>query len=553
MSVASLSERFWRLTCEYTPTGATVRGMHEFDDRLRSFDGDYLTDLAKRFRKLGIEAQAITSEDTSDLITRGLIVHESDVWATEIEQRFLVAAIDPYLGPHTRILSDTQQNTVQDKDQANALLERYRAIPAYLEAALRLQLENARAGMTPASASLLRVLSQLDGYLASDLGDDPFLKLKIPEGTNQTMWDEAAQDLVRSKIRPAIETYRDALIAEVGPVARPDDRAGLSWITNGEAIYASLIHKYTQLDKNAQEIHDIGQDWGTRILIDEWVETGKKALGLDSVPEIFERLHNDPAMRFESEDEMLEHARKTVDRAWAVVDEWFNVRPDTPCTVVPVPAAFAAAMPPAYYMQPPTDGSRPGTYFLNTHKPAERDRFEYESTHFHEAVPGHHFDRSIAASLKGIPEFRRYSQVYAHTEGWGLYAERFADEMGLFSSEVDRLGMLSADAWRAGRLVVDTGLHALGWSRQQAIDWLQKWTPIGLLTIEQEVDRYIGMPGQALSYKMGQIEIMSLRQQAEQVLGDRFDIKAFHDTMLTQGAMTLPMLRDHVELQLLGG
>ncbi len=552
MSVASLSERFWKLTCEYNPTGATVRGMHEFDDRLRSFDSDYLSDLAKQFRRIEIEAQEITTENTSDLISLGLLVHESDVWATEIEQRFLVAAIDPYLGPHTRILSDTQQNTVQNQDQANALLERYRAIPAYLEAALRLQLENARAGMTPASASLLRVFSQLDGYLASDLGDDPFLKLKIPEGANQPLWDETARDLVQSKIRPAIETYRDALIADVGPTARPDDKAGLSWMTNGEEIYASLIHKYTQLDKSAQEIHDIGQEWGTRLLIDEWVETGKKALGLDSVPEIFERLHNDPAMRFESEDEMLEHARKTVDRAWAVVDEWFNVRPDTPCTVVPVPAAFAAAMPPAYYMQPPTDGSRPGTYFLNTHKPAERDRFEYESTHFHEAVPGHHFDRSIAASLKGIPEFRRYSQVYAHTEGWGLYAERFADEMGLFSSEVDRLGMLSADAWRAGRLVVDTGLHALGWSRQQAIDWLQKWTPIGLLTIEQEVDRYIGMPGQALSYKMGQIEIMSLRQQAEQVLGDRFDIKAFHDTMLTQGAMTLPMLRDHVERQLLG-
>ena len=204
-------------------------------------------------------------------------------------------------------------------------------------------------------------------------------------------------------------------------------------------------------------------------------------------------------------------------------------------------------MPPAYYMQPPIDGSRPGTYFLNTYKPEERDLFEYESIHFHEAIPGHHFDRSLASELEGIPTFRRYAQVYAHTEGWGLYSERLADEMGLYSSDTDRLGMVSADAWRAGRLVTDTGMHALGWSRQQAIDFLQEWTPIGLLTIEQEVDRYIGMPGQALSYKMGQIEIMRLRRDAEMRMGGAFDIKGFHDQLLTNGAMPLPLLADAVE------
>lgn len=244
---------------------------------------------------------------------------------------------------------------------------------------------------------------------------------------------------------------------------------------------------------------------------------------------------------------MLQHARDALKRAWAEVDAWFAHRPDTPCDVVPVPAAVAPAMPPAYYSQPPVDGSRPGTYFLNTYKPEERDLFEYESIHFHEGIPGHHFDRSLASELEGIPTFRRYAMVYAHTEGWGLYSERLADEMGLYSAETDRLGMVSADAWRAGRLVTDTGIHALGWSRQQAIDYLQKWTPIGLLTVEQEVDRYIGMPGQALSYKMGQIEIMRLRDEAKNRLGADFDIKGFHDTMLVNGAMPLPMLESAVD------
>lgn len=551
MTIDSLAGRFWRLFCEYAPTIATARGEHEFNDKLRTFDPDALDDFASSFRSIGSEVAALDSSNltTQEQISAGLLAHESDVWATEIEQRFLVAPIDPYIGAHTRLLSDTRMNTVQNPEQADALLDRYRKVDGHLKDALALTRANARDGMTPAMAPLERVLDQIDRYLASDLDDDPFLKL---EGGGPH-WKQAAQDLVETVIRPAFVDYRAGLGEHIAPVARPDDRAGLKWMENGDEIYQSLIHKYTQLERTPQEIHDIGQNWGTEILVGQWIETGQSAFGIDTVEELFKHLHNDPAQRFQSEDEMLEHARAAIDRAWDAVDNWFNVKPPEKCQVVPVPSAVAPAMPPAYYMQPPTDFSRPGTYFLNTFKPEERDRFEYESIHFHEAIPGHHFDRSIAASIQGIPTFRAFSQVYAHTEGWGLYSERLADEMGLYSSEVDRLGAISADAWRAGRLVVDTGMHALGWSRQDAIDWLQTWTPIGLLTIEQEVDRYIGMPGQALAYKMGQIEILDLRRRAKEHLGDEFDIKQFHDVMLTHGAMTLPMLRRRVEEDLLAG
>jgi uncharacterized protein (DUF885 family) len=551
LTVDLLADRFWRLFCEYAPTIATVRGEHEFNDRLRTFDPDALDDFATSFRSIGSEVGALDTSNlsTQEQISAGLLAHESDVWATEIEQRFLVAPIDPYIGVHNRLLSDTRMNTVQSPEQADALLERYRKVDGHLKDALLLTRANASSGMTPALAPLERVLDQIDRYLGSDLDDDPFLKL---EGGGP-QWHKAAEDLVENVIRPAFVDYRAGLTEHIGPVARPHDRAGLKWIENGDAIYQSLIHKYTQLERSPQEIHDIGQNWGTEILVGQWIATGQSAFGIDTMEELFEHLHNDPAQRFTSEEEMLEHARAAVDRAWDAVDNWFNVKPAEKCTVVPVPSTVAPAMPPAYYMQPPTDFSRPGTYFLNTFKPEERDRFEYESIHFHEAIPGHHFDRSIAASIQGIPTFRAFSQVYAHTEGWGLYSERLADEMGLYSSEVDRLGAISADAWRAGRLVVDTGMHALGWSRQEAIDWLRKWTPIGLLTIEQEVDRYIGMPGQALAYKMGQIEILDLRRRAKEHLGDEFDIKQFHDVMLSHGAMTLPMLRRRVEEDLLEG
>ncbi len=543
-----LADRFWVVYSEYKPTIATTRGEHRFDDQLPVYNDEWLSHVADEMSAIGSSAADLdpTGLGIQDRVTRDLLIHETGVWADEIADRFMVAAVDPYLGPHTRLLSDTQQNTVTEPEQAEALLSRYSKIGVHLASALALIRANAMEGMTPPRAALDRVVGQLDGYLSSTIETDPFLKLKVPEGADRAAWRERAGKLVDQLIKPAFVAYRDGLVEHVAPKARPTDKSGLVWMTNGEAIYAHLIHKYTQLARTAEQIHQVGLEWGTHILPEQWAAIGSTALGLDDMESLFERLHTDPVFRFESEAEMLDHARATIARAWEAVDDWFGARPATPCQVVPVPASMAPAMPPAYYMQPPPDGSREGTYFLNTFKPEERDRFEYEATHFHEAIPGHHFDRSLATELEGIPMFRRFSQVYAHTEGWGLYAERLADEMGLYSSDVDRLGMLTADAWRSGRLVVDTGMHALGWSREKAIDWLMEWTPIGRLTIEQEVDRYIGMPGQALSYKMGQLEILRLRAEAEGRLGSAFDIKGFHDSLLTSGAMTLPLLAEGV-------
>jgi len=547
MSLNDLSERYWTVANEMTPTIATVRGVHDFDHLLPRFDDEWRAEMTGRLQGILSSARELseTTLTVQERVTRSLLIYQCETGLYTLETPFLLASLDPFLGAHTRLLSDTRQNTVQSASQADSLLERYRSIPEYLDGALDTHIRCADRGMTPAQASLTRVLSQIDGYLDSPLSDDPFLVLKVP-GDGDT-WREAATRIVTDVVRPAFVDYRQGLRDRIGPIARPDDRCGLTWIPGGDEIYAALIHKYTQLDASAQEIHEIGQRWATEINAAEWVEIGSKAFGANTIPEVFQHLHDDPELRFRSEEQMLDHARSALERAWESVDAWFGNRPDTPCTVVPVPAAVAPAMPPAYYSMPPIDGSRPGTYFLNTYKPGERDLFEYESIHFHEGIPGHHFDRSLAAELEGIPTFRRYAQVYAHTEGWGLYSERLADEMGLYSAPTDRLGMVSADAWRAGRLVTDTGMHALGWSRQQAIDFLREWTPIGLLTVEQEIDRYIGMSGQALSYKMGQIEISRLRAEAEAKLGDRFDIKGFHDVMLSHGAMPLPMLAVSVD------
>ena len=542
MPFDDLADRYWDLIAQASPTVATVRGVHEYNDRLADLTEDGLDETAAQLREIARQARALPEPtDLQQRINTALLVLQCESAAGDIEHRYLAAPVDPYLGPHVRLLNDTRQNTVQNSDQADALLGRYEKIPNYLADALSLQVKNASDGMPPARASFERVVSQLERYLSTPLADDPFLALAYDAD-----WNQRARDAVTDTIRPAFREYLTGLKDQVGHMARADDRCGLLWIENGEAIYESLIYKYTQTSLSPREIHDTGQRWATEINAQEWVDIGSRVFGLNTIEEVFDRLHTDPALRFQSEDQMLDHARTALDRAWNAVDGWFGARPQTPCEVVPVPAAMAPAMPPAYYMQPPVDGSRPGRYFLNTYRPQERDLFEYESIHFHEGIPGHHFDRSLASEMEGIPTFRRYSQVFAHTEGWGLYSERLADEMGLYSSDVDRLGMVSADAWRAGRLVTDTGVHALGWSRQQAIDFLRTWTPIGELTIEQEVDRYIGMPGQALAYKIGQLEIFRLRREAERTLGDRFDIKGFHDTMLVNGGMPLPLLESAV-------
>lgn len=549
-TLAELADRYWMTFAEYSPPTATARGVHDFDDKLRQFDDDWLDGMAGRFRSIAAQANEIDpgSLTADERVSLGLLAHETSTWAKDIEFRWGMAPVDPFTGPHIVLMQGARIATVTTMEQANALLDRYAKVDGHLADALRFHRRLADEGKTPANAALERVLSQLTGYLASGLDTDPFLKLKLPEeGEVADTWKEKATDLVNTVIRPAIEGYRDGLVEHIAPLARPDDKCGLVWMEGGEELYAHLIYKYTQLDKTPQEIHDIGQEWATEINAGEWVEIGQRAFGVSTIEEVFEALHSAPDAHFSSEEEMLEHARSAVDRAWNAVDDWFATLPKTMCDVVPVPAATAPAMPPAYYSQPPIDGSRDGQYFLNTYKPEERDRFEYESIHFHEAVPGHHFDRSLASEAPGIPTFRRYSLVFAYTEGWGLYSERLADEMGLYSSDVDRLGMISADAWRAGRLVVDTGMHALGWSRQEAIDFLHKWTPIGGLTIDQEVDRYIGMAGQALAYKLGQLEIFRLRRHAEETLGAGFDIKGFHDVLLTHGAMPLPLLEGAVE------
>jgi uncharacterized protein (DUF885 family) len=363
------------------------------------------------------------------------------------------------------------------------------------------------------------------------------------EWDGDAAWRDRLLAIVRDTLRPAVQKYRDVFESELLPVARPDDRCGLTWVEGGDEIYATAVTEHTGLELSPDEIHEIGMDDIKGRMAAEYAEIGERAFGTREVPAILDHLRKDPDLRFSDSDEIMDMARDILARAKGAIGEWFGVLPQADCLIAPIPEYMAKDLPAAYYMPPAPDGSRPGTYYVNLVDPQEKMKFQAEAVAFHESIPGHHLQLAIAGELEHIPTFQRYMGATTFMEGWGLYAERLADEMGLYSNDLQRLGMLSTDSWRSARLVVDTGMHAKGWSRDQAVDFLVDNTAVARSEAEVEIDRYIGWPGQALAYRIGQREIFRLREKARTALGDRFDIKGFHDTVLTSGPVTMPILQ----------
>ena len=350
---------------------------------------------------------------------------------------------------------------------------------------------------------------------------------------------------VRHVVRPAMERYRAVIRDEILPAARPDERPGLVHVPGGPDAYDKLIELHTSLVLRAEDIHAIGLEeviGSTRIS----PSLGERVLGTSDLAVIRDRLRSDPAMHFATRDEVRRSAEESLKRAQAAVPGWFGVQPAADCVVVTMPEHEERHSTIAYYRQPAIDGSRPGQYLINTSAPETRPRYEAQALAYHEAIPGHHLQLAISQELTSLPDFRRHTGPTAYVEGWGLYAERLSQEMGLYSGDIDLIGVLSFDAWRACRLVVDTGMHALGWTRAQAIDFMFGHTALARNNVENEIDRYIVGPGQALAYKIGQREILRLRSDAQRELGGRFDIRGFHDAVLGHGVVGLETLGEIV-------
>ena len=549
-----LAADYWESVLTAFPTFATLLGDRRFDDRIEDVSAEAEDRLRATWRELLARAEALDADvlGDDDKVTHGLLRTELALGVEQLGLRPAELASDQMEGVHAGLLTSAPQVNAPTPESAVALVQRHRQIGGMLDQAVERFRAGLAVGRTPARIAIDRSINQLDNYLASDLSTDPFVAMAGPPGgwDGEAAWREELADVARDVIRPGFRRYRDMLENELLPVARPDDRAGLSWLgDDGAALYDAAVRQHTTLDDlGPDEIHRLGLAEVER-LSGEYAEVGGRLFGTTGQADVFARLLGDPALRYDDADQILSHVHHCVDSAWSLMGDWFGRLPEAPCDIQPVPEFMAADATAAYYFPPAADGSRPGVYCVNLHAPQERGRYETASIAYHEAIPGHHLQLTIASELTDLPSFQRFSlSNTAFAEGWALYTERLADEMGLYENDLDRLGLLAGDSWRSSRLVVDTGLHALGWSRQQAIDFLVANVPAGIDHIEVEVDRYIAMPGQALSYKVGQLEIQRLRASAEAAATPNggFDVKGFHDVVLGSGTVSLPVLREIV-------
>ena len=550
-ALADIAGRYWDHLTSSNPTTALLNGDHRFGDRMEDVTRAGEDHSIGVFEAFAAEAERIDpSKLTADeSVTRSVLIHEAQAQAAELQSRYAEIAVSSVMGFHVNLQSAAPQFPIIEPEHAEALVEKYRAIGGMFDDAIKRLRQGLARDRTPPAVAVERTIEQIDGYLATSLHTDLFLQVRSPEVFDEIaerVWRESLSHLVESEIRPAYRRYRDALADEVLVRSRPQEKSGVVWLPDGAEVYERAVARHTTLPLTAMEVHRIGLD-SVESLAGEYRELGGRVLGTSDLSTIFDRLRNDPALRFTDSAAVRAQAIRALDRAREAIPDWFGRLPQADCVVVDIPEVAAKDSTIAYYLQPAADGTRPGSYYINVSEPTTRTVFESEVLAFHESIPGHHLQIAIAQELDDVPEFRRHAWITAYGEGWGLYTERLSDEMGMYSGDVERLGILSFDSWRACRLVVDTGMHALGWSRQEAIDYLLENSPQASNNIVNEVDRYIAWPGQALAYKIGQQEIMRLRERAQSSLGSRFDIKAFHDTVLGSGPVPLPILGELVD------
>jgi uncharacterized protein (DUF885 family) len=423
-----------------------------------------------------------------------------------------------------------------------------------MDQTIALMREGIRRRLVHAEIVMQRVPAQIERQIVDDPQQSLFYKpLKnvdssIPAAERQRLQSEAAAAIAEHVV-PSFRNLLSFFNNEYLPACYA--RVGVWQFPDGEAFYAQRCREFTTTLLTPSEIHEIGLAEVKRIRAQ--MEQIVRDVEFDgSFREFLAELRTNPKFYFKDPNDLLVAYREVCMRINPQLVKLFRRLPRIPYGIEPIPEHIAPDTTTAYYRPPSADGLRAGTYFVNLYRPEVRPKYEIEVLSVHESVPGHHLQIALAQEIDGIPLFRRYGGYTAFIEGWGLYSESLGSELGLYRDPYSRFGQLTYEMWRAVRLVVDTGMHSLGWTRQQAIDFFAENTAKTMLDIENEVDRYIAWPGQALAYKIGELKIQELRQRAETKLGDRFDIRTFHDTVLGNGAVTLDVLERVVDEWIVG-
>ena len=439
-------------------------------------------------------------------------------------------------------------NTSQDYKDWLVRLEK---LPKLIDQHMNLGRLGIERKITAPNILMQRVANQIQLQLVDNPEESPFFNvfIDIPENIqDRETIQSMARDVIKSKVIPAYYKLNDFFTEEYLPASRTT--YGVLDLPNGFEWYENLARYHTTTDLTPDEIHEIGLSEVERIRSE--MQEVIDSLGFDgSFNDFLVFLRTDPQFYYETEDELLEAYLATSKKIDPEMVSLFKVLPRTPYGIKPIPMESAPDTTTAYYMRPAADGSRAGYYYVNLYRPEVRPKYEIEVLSVHEAVPGHHLQIALAMELEGIPNFRKYSGYTAYVEGWGLYSESLGYDIGLYSDPYSRFGALTYDMWRAVRLVVDTGMHYKGWTRQEAIDFFTANAAKTEQDIINEIDRYLVMPGQALAYKIGQLKILELKNKAKKQLGDDFDIKEFHHAVLSQGALPLAVLEENIETYLL--
>jgi len=545
-ALETAQDALWELNMTTYPTWATYEGDRRFDDRLTDISPAareaYLVELeaiAGSVSEINPDLLSMTSRDTRELVLlkvrqrrAGQVCH-TDWWS-----------IDGLEGPQVDFPMLPVSQPIRDDADLENLRLRYLAIGPYLEQ----HITNIRSGLAAGYVTTLpnaeRALAQLEELVARPIENDPMLLITTAEdGAEFDL--SGLQEALESVVRPAFTAYRDLVRDEVLPVARTE--VGIGALPNGAECYRVLVEGHLGPGFDPVQLHQSGieqLEWSHNGMLAVAAEMGVE---VETAQDFITHMRSDESQFTDTAEHLLALNELAVARMQEALPSAFGRLPVTPIEVWEMEAHRAADAPAAYYYGAPVDGSRPAVYYVNAYLPETRPLYNLEALAFHEAVPGHHLQIALAQELPELHIWRRNQWQTAFGEGWALYSEVLADDMGLYSSPSARFGMYNYQAWRAVRLVVDTGIHDMGWSRQRALDFMLANTALLENEAANEIDRYIAWPGQALAYMVGRLEIERLRDEARQALGDAFSLADFHDQVLGNGSVPLSVLRTNIE------
>lgn len=551
-------DRYWEENLRLRPQVALSIGDTRFLDRL---DDSLTDDFAHAARRLATKyLEELGRIDPQALCERDLVSYEIFRYLREQELRFhesglfaltRMLPVSQMGGVHAAFASDASGESVfpfrTPEDYEKNLL-RAEHFARWVRDAIARMREGAASGIVQPRVLIDRMLPQLQAQLAGPVEDSLFYKpiLNMPASFPVEARERLTaqyRSRIESVIRPAYAQLLRYIVDEYRPRARTS--AGIGAVPGGERLYRFLIQAYANTDWSPQQIHELGLAEVERIM-QEFGKVQQQVGFAGTLQEFFAANRSNPALYYRDRQEVLDGyqaARAGID---ARLPQLFDVKPRADYVIKAVPQFMEESQPGARYNSPSADGSRPGIFWVNTHRPTQRERFVSITNSLHEASPGHHFQSTIAQELADLPAFRRFDESAAFGEGWALYAETLGYELRLYDDPWQRYGHLNGEAIRANRLVVDTGLHALGWTRERAIEWMIDHSTMSRGDAVAEVERYMAIPGQALAYKIGQLEISRLRSEAQRALGARFDVREFHRQILVGGSMPLPMLRSRM-------